>query len=581
MTIRFKCQHCQKALGVPDHLAGKRAACPVCKKAITIPTPAPVTAPVDVEAFAAEALADKPVEQPPEPVSDKTIDFECVYCGEELKLPFALGGKMEPCPFCKKIIKVPQPKVEKPKDWRSTQKAGPSLAVGNQQEQLADAWGTEQKGKVSREAMEEAGALPEPVAKPLGVTGWLRRGAWLCLLVGGGYLLITAGKSAAVNKAKKDHLAKVHEAMPKLDALHKAEVYRVEGDIAVSNRTAGKAQASFNLARSTVPLPAAREELASKYEHDLFLIRLALSQVEMGGAGDDVLKRGKDVPRFDWKESTVQKEIKNTLNMIRTDDAKKSALRDLTSKLIDKEKLEVAAEILTGQVGERSPFLAQFVGLLLARNDDKAAGNLLDPPDPKYTTDALARVAYTEGQARKRNYDDALKTATSPGPAAGRLEACVAGAAIAMADGKNKDAAKNAVPFITAAVDIYSKELAKDSKERVPWPVMELIRLGSRTEARDAIKDLVGKLPPPFRPRAQLDFYIADLEKPPSTGAAVPIDDIGDDKCPLRCFGWEAFARHHARRGDSGHVRFEAENEMYWPFLHLGLALGEQERNNN
>lgn len=581
MTIRFKCQHCQKGLGVPDHLAGKRAACPVCKKPITIPTPAPVTAPADVEALAAEALAEKPPEQQaPEPVSNKTIDFECAFCGEALKLPFELGGKMTPCPECKKIIKVPQPKVEKPKDWRDTKKTGPSMAVGSQQEQLDDAWGTEQKGKVSREAMEEAGALPEVAAQPLGVAGWIRRGFWTVVVVGGVFFLFSLGRNAAHNKAEKNHLAKVRESLPKLDAIHKAEVFRVEGDIAVGNNRADEAQKSFATARSTLAAAGSKIDAATTYEHDLFLIKLALSQLEMGGTDKEALQVGKTKPRFDWKDSTVQKEIRQTLDAMRTVDAKKSALRDLTTRLIEKDKLEVAAEILTFQQGERSPYLAQFVSLLLVRKDDKAAAALLEPPDNlKGIFDSLVRVAYTEGSARKRDYPEALKIATSLGPPAGRLEACVAGAVVALADTKNKDAAKEAMPFITAAVDIYTKEVAKDIKDRVPWPVLELIRVGGRTEARDAVKDLAAKLPPPFRPRSQLDLFVADLDK---SASAAPIDDIGDDnKCPLRCFGWEAFARHQARQGHSSNVRFEPENEAYWPFMHLGLAVGEQERNKN
>src|SRR2546427_601000 len=34
MPIRFKCPHCQKTLGVKDHLAGRKANCPVCKQAM-------------------------------------------------------------------------------------------------------------------------------------------------------------------------------------------------------------------------------------------------------------------------------------------------------------------------------------------------------------------------------------------------------------------------------------------------------------------------------------------------------------------------------------------------------------------
>src|SRR4051812_13491876 len=114
MPIRFKCPHCKKALGVKDHLAGKKAACPACKKVLVIP--APVSAPADVEDFAAQALAGpKPAPEAAEKKAAQTIDFPCPFCDEELHLDEALGGKQAPCPACKRIIKVPLPKVEKPK----------------------------------------------------------------------------------------------------------------------------------------------------------------------------------------------------------------------------------------------------------------------------------------------------------------------------------------------------------------------------------------------------------------------------------------------------------------------------------
>src|SRR5687768_8353102 len=106
MAIRFKCPHCQKALAVKDHLGGKKAACPVCKKAIVIP--APVSMPADLEEFAASALADDAAKAAVEAAKadeNKTIDFNCSFCDEELHLPLSEAGKKTPCPECRRIIK--------------------------------------------------------------------------------------------------------------------------------------------------------------------------------------------------------------------------------------------------------------------------------------------------------------------------------------------------------------------------------------------------------------------------------------------------------------------------------------------
>src|SRR5437879_5433237 len=109
MAIRFKCPHCHKPLSVKDHLAGKKAACPVCKKSMTIPSP--LSVPADVEAFAAEALAEKPAEAAAAPASTQTIEFTCPFCDEELKLSADLAGKKTPCPSCTRVITVPLLKV--------------------------------------------------------------------------------------------------------------------------------------------------------------------------------------------------------------------------------------------------------------------------------------------------------------------------------------------------------------------------------------------------------------------------------------------------------------------------------------
>ncbi len=249
MTIRFKCPHCQKALSVKDHLAGKKAACPVCKKAIAIPVP--VSAPADVESLAADAFTDKPAEKPPEPVSNKTIDFTCTFCDEEVKVAFELGGKKTPCPHCRKIIKVPLPEDKKPKDWRTIQKTGPSAAMANLPEQLSDAWGTEQKGKVSREAMEEAGALPDPVAKPLGAAGWIKRGFWICLVGVVGIVVFNMVMRTRDANREKNALDAAKTYFTKMEPLHQADYFLAAGEIDVRNLKVNDAQSNFQTARAS------------------------------------------------------------------------------------------------------------------------------------------------------------------------------------------------------------------------------------------------------------------------------------------------------------------------------------------
>src|SRR5262245_29150618 len=164
MPIRFKCPACKKGLVVRDQLAGKRAACPACKKPVVIPVPQ--GKPADVEAFAAAALSDKSaaaaaargdgkVAAPP-PAAEP-ITLTCPFCAEQVKFDADMGGKQAPCPNpeCRRIIKVPKPKEDKPRDWREVQ-SGPSAALANQPAKLEGAWGTgTDKAKVSTKTLEE------------------------------------------------------------------------------------------------------------------------------------------------------------------------------------------------------------------------------------------------------------------------------------------------------------------------------------------------------------------------------------------------------------------------------------------
>src|SRR5205814_1232654 len=127
--------------------------------------------------------------------------------------------------------------------------------------------------------------------------------------------------------------------------------------------------------------------------------------------------------------------------------------------LMTKGKLTLAIGLANNLIppSGKSPLMAQLDGMQLAYKDGPpAAAKLPKPPETdKIVTDTEARVAYTEGSAYKKEYGEALRFASAKGPPPGRLEACLAGAAIALADTKSKDAAKEALPFVTEGLAAY------------------------------------------------------------------------------------------------------------------------------
>ncbi len=86
-------------------------------------------------------------------------------CGEKLHLALELAGKREPCPECKRIIRVPEPEKKDPANWRKVDNSLPSGARREEEKAPEGAWGSAAAGaRVSREALQEAGAIPEALS---------------------------------------------------------------------------------------------------------------------------------------------------------------------------------------------------------------------------------------------------------------------------------------------------------------------------------------------------------------------------------------------------------------------------------
>src|SRR5947209_9128231 len=205
MPIKFQCPNCKKGLSVKEELAGKKAACPACKKAPAIakqqgpsapatPRPAarkpaaPVPPPVDLEALAAAALAD---EAPGAAETEAAeIEVTCEYCEAVFRVGPELGGKRTPCPECRRIVKVPMPAKADPTNWKSAGKALPSGAKRPDAPAPEGAWGsTGAAAVVSRDALDEAGALParrQPLTLRQKITRGVAAAVALLVVVGFG-----------------------------------------------------------------------------------------------------------------------------------------------------------------------------------------------------------------------------------------------------------------------------------------------------------------------------------------------------------------------------------------------------------
>ncbi len=213
--VQFTCASCAKTFKAPENLAGKRVACPSCKTIGLVPTsPAdPLQAAVQRAAQSGPKPASTPkVESADQAIEDLLADerkqreaarqtlikFDCDFCSEPIEVTADLAGKRQPCPSCSRIVQVPVPKVADPADWRAKNKMASAIKM-EIEKGPEGAWdGSGSKG-VSREALEEAKALPvRPVKKvPLAT----RLKTWglvgLILLVGGLIAMQFMGRRAA------------------------------------------------------------------------------------------------------------------------------------------------------------------------------------------------------------------------------------------------------------------------------------------------------------------------------------------------------------------------------------------------
>jgi hypothetical protein len=596
--IRFRCPHCQKPLGVKDHLAGKRAKCPTCQKPILIPsasaksTPtkpaaaAPELPSVEVEELAAAALSEQP-ETNGQTEAAATIDFQCEFCETTIHAPRADAGKRMQCPNpeCRTIVKVPTPKEEKPKDWRDMAKKGPTVAQMMQPEKIDEAaWGTQtDKTRAGSQALKEAGALPEAAKEPVGVRGWIRRVMWTVGVAAAVVVLVVVASRIRTTRQEKDFTKEMLAYVqgkgetPIKDPVVRAEAYRGIAEYKIRYGKHYDALPFLQQALANVrPLPGAK---GPSVDNDLLLIQLALTATELGGTEDDEIAKEK----WNWKGDTLPKLLQSTLEAIKAPEAKAMALRLLTTRLLEKEQSElaigVASQLSNPEAGRRPPATAQLVVLLLLKDKTQDAEKYVKAPVKDVPPEPLARIAYTEFYVRKGSYAEAAELAMVKGPLPEQIAACVGAAQALLSLGKKAEAAA----FADKALELVNGVPATQQKKLPPWLLLQVIRAGAQVRGRDAVDKLPKLLPADFVPRAYLEVLQAELDAATAALDSARLADLKEANAdsPAYDLGWEALARQNARVGSSAAIDRESRetgNERFRPMVYLGVTLGDLDR---
>jgi len=599
MTIRFKCPNCQKGLSVKDHLAGKKANCPACKQSLTIP--APLSEPANFEDLAASALADEPAAAAAAAAAQeaKTIFMRCAFCDEEVQFSAALAGKQAPCPECRRIIKVPRLVETKPTDWRRVEVHGPSGARREEHPGFEGAWGTEvAKRRVSHEALEEVGAIPEkkePVPLSQKVRRGILAGVGLAVVVGAFFGIRTYFSKTLEQKAVARALEYV-DPKTKLGPEATAELHRAAGEYFLLSGKLKEAREHLGKARNII------RGLPPSPEQDAMLIELALTQVELGGSSEQVL----DQARIEW--GAAQKDLRQSLELPPAD-PRAAAVRAVASRLNERNQPAVAAPLakLYSATAEKkdpkakgkpaggadegedekvtppakdtlTPVAAEELALWLFLEKEAEAKTIKPVPNDPKAVDPIARVGYAVGWARQGKWEEARRLALREGPPQERFQACLAVADVAFGLGPvSEDRIKEGRPCLDAAFGLVQDGKFVGTKTKLsPWDLYQLARLLTRAGMSEQAGQLTKTLPENLVGRTQLEVLRIRLESKKGQSDA-EWDKSAAEGMAARALVVLAVARHKARYGSGSAVFEEAEAlepERVRPFGYLGVALG-------
>jgi hypothetical protein len=512
--------------------------------------------------------------------------------------------------LCRRIIKVPVREKKGPVDWRTAATRLPSGARRDVEPAPEGAWGSAASaGTVSREALEEADAIPirkEPwtakqkvqlsAAVVLGVLV-LGGAAWgVVSYVGRNRQALALTRATAL--ADEGKIKSLEEA---------AEVQRAAGEYLVRAGKVEEARARFQKARGLL-----MGVKAESTERDLLLIDLALSQVDLGGEQPEVMNK----TRLKWEPAL--KEVGQTLQNVRSPEARMEAVRRVSRKLVARGK-ETAALALVPHLatGDEVPEAQALVGLeLLKAKQDKMAEAVADdalghyktagapaapgaepakpapspsliallvaqgkvdkvpaivpPPskkEEKTETDPALFVGLAEGMARKGDLAGARQSASRPAQPVVRLTALLAVAEAAVESGQ----AEAAQPELEEACKLLGDGGGP------PWLLFRLVRLGAQAGRAEAVEKYARLIQDPgLRGQAELELLDSRLAATPGPADESLLEAFPKGSVALG-LARERLARHNARVGGDVKAIDSWEPDGHRALGHAGQALGLQD----
>jgi tetratricopeptide (TPR) repeat protein len=613
---------------VDERLAGKKGKCKACQQPITVPAlpasnssaepTAPAeqraAAPADVEAEAAALFADEPKTEE-QPAEVKTIDFNCPFCDEPIKLSADLAGKRAPCPECKHIIKVPELVKKDPKDWRKVEAHGPSGARLPDQPAPEGAWGSTTIRGVGTQSLVEAGVIPK-VERPRTLwqkIRWPVLGVNVSLvLILGGWIISSWWARRAVEREVQAALAFADS--PEADPATKAALALAAGEYFLRSSTA---HPDPRTGAAMPPAKAANNQFGTALttlrsapqgeERDALLTDLALAEVEMGGDKPDTDQE----LRLPWDKT--QQLMLATLREIHDAQARLFAFRAVAQRLREHGQaarvLPLANQLFAAADADKAAALS-VVGLDFLKADDRSsADRAAEAALQLYRKDANAKdakvlplraevvalallmekkdlpaaaddndedktneqIGRAEALARQGKWEEARKEANKAEDMIVRFRARLAIAAAAV-DAKPPES-KDIESALKMTEEIAGKKAATS------WSMLHLVQLalqaGLPEEHVRAVADKIRNRA--LRGRAQLAIFRSQLDKANQVVEDAAADNI-DAKSLARSLAAQALARHNVRVNASYAGVVQTWPQPLRSFGALGVALGLQDR---
>ena len=470
---------------------------------------------------------------------------------------------------------MPEPAKKDPTNWRKVDNSLPSGARRAEEKAPEGAWGSAAAGaRVSREALQEAGAVPQARAqltagqRVVRYTTWAGVGVFVAVIASLGYL-----KWTEVRETKSLDGALAYAASDsgkaELGRDGRAAVHRLAGEYYLRKRDADGTKSAHDQFGKGLGLLGPAAEGGS--ERDALLQDLALAEVDLGGPPRDV-DAGLKV---NWDD--VQKELHAALRDMRASEARLEALRAVARRLAAAGQAERATALVSSLYPSANAERAEALGAvglelraahvpglpekvadqleqMYAAEKDRpalapAATALLaalgrEPPEPgkkgsKWEVDDKVNgpLGRAEGLARAGKWGDARSAADALASPEAQLRAYVALAAAALED-------KTAGPSDATT----AMQKAPNAPKASPWLLLRLARIGAKAGvAPDSVRSVADLIrDPDLRGRAQLTALEAQLAQTKQAADPKVLDAVDAATLSARP-GARKWARHNSR----------------------------------